>query len=121
MAGKPEFEIPEQLRSFAATSVDQASKAWQDFISVSQQAMENADTSAEDLQQKAADLGEKQLGYADQSVSSALDFAQKIVAAKSVEEALELQKSYIQSQIDALGAHSADVGSSIMGDLTGKK
>lgn len=121
MSKQPEFEIPEQLRTLASKSVDQASKAWQDFISVSQSAVEKADSSAEDLQQKATDIGEKQLSFADRSVSSALDFAQKIVEAKSMEEALELQKSYIQDQIDALGTHSADLGETLMKNLPNKK
>lgn len=107
--GEKGFEIPDQMREFAEKSVDQARKAFDDFMSVTQKAVETAEDSASIVQSGATDVNRKTLSYAEEHMDAAFQFAQKLVQAKDLEEMVGLQQSYLRSQMEALGEQAREL------------
>ncbi len=103
------FEIPEQMRDFAEKSVDQARKAFDDFLNVTQKAVATAEDSASIVQTGATDVNKKTLSFAEEHMDAAFQFAQKLVRAKDVEEMMGLQQDYLRRQMEALGEQARDL------------
>lgn len=103
------FEIPDQMRDFAEKSVDQARKAFDDFMNVTQKAVETAEDSATIVQSGATDVNRKTLSFAEEHMDAAFQFAQKLVRAKDVEEMMGLQQDYLRRQMEALGEQARDL------------
>ena len=68
---KTGFEIPDQMRDFAEKSVDQARKAFDDFINVTQQAVSKVEVSADEVKSGASDVNRKTLSFAEEHVDAA--------------------------------------------------
>lgn len=106
---KTGFEIPDQMRDFAEKSVDQARKAFDDFINVSQQAVSKVEDSANEVKSGASDVNRKSLSFAEEHVDAAFKFAQEMVRAKDVEEMMGLQQDYLRRQMETLGEQTRDI------------
>ncbi|WP_417685642.1 phasin [Roseibium sp.] len=103
------FEIPDQMRDFAEKSVDQARKAFDDFMNVTQKAVETAEDSASIVQTGATDVNRKTLSFAEEHMDAAFQFAQKLVRAKDVEEMMGLQQDYLRKQMESLGEQAREL------------
>ena len=111
-ADKTGFEVPEQMREFAEKSVDQARKAFDDFMGATQKAVNNAEDSANAVQAGAADANKKALDYAEEHVAAAFEFAQKLVKTPNVEDMMALQQEYLRKQMESLGEQAREFSSS---------
>ncbi|MBO0345795.1 phasin [Roseibium sp. CAU 1637] len=106
---KSGFEVPDQMRDFADKSVDQARKAFDDFMSMTQKAVANVEGSASVAQSGATDVNKKTLSYAEEHVDAAFKFAQQMVRAKDVDEVVSLQRDYMRKQMESLGEQTRDL------------
>ncbi|KZM51647.1 phasin [Labrenzia sp. OB1] len=106
------FEIPDQMREFADKSVDQARKAFDDFMGATQKAVSNVEDSASAVQAGAADVNKKALSYAEEHVDAAFQFAQQLVKADNLEDMMKLQQDYLRSQMENLGEQAREFSNS---------
>jgi len=113
MADKTAFEIPEQMRALADKSVDQAKKAFDDFMGATVKAVENSETSAKTLQSGARDVNRQALAFLEANVAASFDFAQKLVRARTVEELGRIQQDFLKSQVEAAQSQSKDMAETI--------
>ena len=123
MADKTAFEIPETMRAFADKSVDQAKKAFDDFMAATVKAVETTEQSARTVQSGAQDVNRQALAYLEENVAASFDFAQKLVRAKTLEEIGALQKDFIQHQMEqaaSQGRGMAETISRVASDVTPK-
>ncbi|MBO9420591.1 MULTISPECIES: phasin [Stappiaceae] len=111
-ADKTGFEVPEQMRDFAEKSVDQARKAFDDFMGATHKAVTNVEESANVVQAGAADVNKKALGYAEEHVNAAFKFAQDLVKASNVEDMMKLQQDYLRTQMESLGEQAREFSNS---------
>ncbi|MBN9017969.1 MAG: TIGR01841 family phasin [Rhizobiales bacterium] len=109
MADKTAFEIPEPMRTFADKSVDQAKKAFDDFMTATVKAIDKAETSAKSLQSGTQDLNRQAIGFVEENVAATFEFAQKLVRAKTIEEFGELQKEFLAKQAEAVRGQSQNL------------
>lgn len=109
---KSGFEIPEQMRDFAEKSVDQARKAFDDFMGATHKAVSNAEDSASAVQAGAIDVNKKALTYAEEHVNAAFKFAQELVKAGSMEDMMKLQQDYLRSQMESFGEQAREFSNS---------
>lgn len=105
---KSGFEVPEQMRDFAEKSVDQARKAFDDFIGATQKAVTNVEESASAVHAGAADVNKKALSYAEEHIDSAFKFAQDLVKATDVEDMMKLQQEYMRKQMESIGEQARE-------------
>ncbi len=106
----PPFGVPTDMRALAEQSVEQAKVAFNTYINAAQQAVTRMEGQAKVAQAGARDLGDKAIGYAEQNVAAAFDFAQKVVRAGSPQELLRLQTEYVQAQMQALSEQARELG-----------
>lgn len=109
-ADKNGFEIPDQMRDFAEKSVDQARKAFDDFMNMTQKAVSNVEDTASVVQTGTSGVNKKALTFAEEHVDAAFKFAQEVVRAKDLEEMMKLQQDYMRRQMEALGEQARDLG-----------
>jgi phasin len=107
-----QFQIPPEMRALAEKSVEQAKQAVEGFISAAQRTASALEGQAETARKGAKDAGEKAMGFAEQNIANSFDFVQKLVRAKDVQEMLELQASYIRSQMQVLAEQAKELGQS---------
>jgi phasin len=117
---QPQFEVPVDMREFAQKSVDQARKAFEGFISAAQKTAEAMTTASETARTGVKTVGAQTLGYAEQNMNAAFDFAHKLVQAKDPQEALTLQTEYMKSQIAQLQEQAKEIGATIQQHATPK-
>ncbi|MCX2724039.1 phasin family protein [Roseibium salinum] len=105
---KTGFEVPEQMRDFAEQSVDQARKAFDEFMDATQKAVSKAEDNASAMQAGAADVNKKALTYAEEHVNAAFNFAQQLVKTNNVEDMMKLQQDYLRKQMESLGEQTRE-------------
>ncbi len=113
MADETSFEIPEPMRAFADKSVDQARKAFDDFVSATVKAVDKAETSTKSLQDGARDANRQAIGFLEENVAASFEFAQKMVRARTLEELQTLHRDFLQRQIAAAQTQTKSVGETL--------
>lgn len=107
----PSYEIPSDMRDMAEKSVDQASRAFDGFMTAAQKAAGQADSTAANVQTNAKTIGSKAMGFAEVNVRSAFDLARKLVRAKDLQEVMALQSDYAKSQMTTIQEQAKELGS----------
>ena len=111
----PNYEVPAEMRDFAEKSVDQARKAFDGFMDAAYRAAGSLERGQDVATAGALEMGRKAMGYAEQNVASALDFAGRLVNAKSPDEIMALQAEFLRRQIEAFGEQAKDLGDTAAG------
>jgi phasin len=113
------FDIPEQMRQAADKSVDQAKKAFDQFMDATQKAVAKAEGSLKSVREGAADLNRQTLAYVEENVAASFELAQKIARATTVEEVAALQQDFLRRQTAATAEQAKSLGA-MMGKATGE-
>lgn len=102
MQEMPHFaEMPESVRSIMKASIDQARKAFETFISASQQAMSNFEGPTNPATDGLKQLNEKIAEYTKMNADSNFRFALKLADAKQVNEVIEMQTTYVREMMES--------------------
>ena len=109
----PTYEIPTEMRDLAEKSVDQARKAFENFIGAAQKAVGQADSAASSVHTNAREIGDKTVSFAEQNVRSAFDYAQKVVRVTDMQELMALQTDYVRAQMSALQEQAKAIGAAM--------
>ena len=107
----PNYEIPTEMRDFAEKSVEQARKAFDGFLGAAQRTVDTLENSATSVQANTTDITRKTFAYAEQNISAAFEHAQRLVRAKDVQEAMQLQAEFVRNQFAALQEQMREFGS----------
>ncbi|MEP5623207.1 MAG: phasin family protein, partial [Hyphomicrobiales bacterium] len=83
-----------------------------DFMGATQKAVDNVEGSANAVQAGAADVNKQALGYAEEHVNAAFEFAQKLFKSGNVEDMLALQQDYLRKQMETLGEQTREFSNS---------
>jgi phasin len=112
MATNPaeQFQIPPEMRAMAEKSVEQAKQAVEGFISAAHRTVSTFEGQAETARKGAKDVSAKAMDFAGKNITSSFDFAQKLVRAKDMQEMLELQASYVRTQMQVLADQAKELG-----------
>lgn len=105
------YEIPAEMRDFAEKSVEQARKAIDGFMSAAQKTVDTFEGSANTVQASAKDATRKTLTYTEQNLAAAFDLAQRMVRAKDVQEAMQIQAEFVRAQFEAMQTQMKEFGS----------
>jgi phasin len=114
MVNATPFEIPAQMRQVADRSVDQARKAFGDFIDATQKAVAASEGSARTAQSGAGEAGRQALAYVEENVKATFDLAARMVQARTIEEMAALQQEYLRRQMEAAAAQGRGIAETFM-------
>jgi phasin len=108
--GRDRFEIPKEIRSIAETSVDQARRAFEKFVSTAQATAGSIEERGATVRAGAKDVSAKAISYAEKNVHASLDFAEKLLHAKDLSEVMRLHSEYVQTQMRSLAEQASEMG-----------
>ena len=104
------LEIPNEMRNLAERSVEQARKAFESFVEVTQRAAGVAGGAANASQGGMKSVGAHVLACAEQNVNAAFDLAQKLIKVNDPQEAFALHSEYVKAQLQTLQAQAKELG-----------
>ena len=110
------FEIPTEMRNLAAQSVEQAKKAFDDFITAAQKSVTAVEGHAAGAQASTKNIGEKAMAFAEKNVATSFEFAQKVVRAKDIQELTQLQRDFVKTQMPAFVEQARALGQTVAQD-----
>ncbi|MGB9163472.1 MAG: phasin [Rhodomicrobium sp.] len=101
-----DFEIPATVRDLASKSVDQAREAYNRFLEAARQAHDVVTKSTDVITSGARAINEKAVRYTEANLQANFDLAQRLVHAKDLKEALDIQSQFARQQMETF-AHQA--------------
>ena len=87
------------MRNLAEQSVEQAKKAFDDFITAAQKAVTAVEGQTAGAKASTKNIGEKAMAFAEKNVATSFEFAQKVVRAKDIQELTQLQTEFVKTQM----------------------
>jgi phasin len=111
--GQTRFEIPEQMRSMADASFDQARKAFEKFVAGAQATAGTIEERGATVRAGARDISAKAMSYAEKNVQASLDYAQALLHAKDLAEVMRLHSEYVRAQMRALAEQASEMGQAV--------
>ena len=109
MNEKTPFEIPESMRGMAEKGVEQAKEAYDQLVEANKKAQEMMAESSEAMSGSAKDIQTKAVEIAETNLKSGFDLADKLVKAKDIQEAFEIQNSYARQQMSAYSEQAQEL------------
>src|SRR5215204_1260992 len=115
------FQVPEEMRTMAERSVTQTRQALDSFLGAARPTAETMEQTTEKVQAGAKDMAQRTLSLAEQNIRTSLDYAERLVRAKDLQEAARIQSEFVRTQAEAMQAQMKEFGSaaqSAMGQAT---
>ena len=109
----PSFEIPAEMRAFAERSFEQARIAFDKFMETAQSTMNTLEGQSKVAQAGAKEISQKIMSFAEQNVTTAFDYAQKLVQAKDPQSLMALHGEFVQTQIRTLADQATEMGQAV--------
>ena len=104
------FEIPQEIRSMAEASFDQARQAFEKFLTTAQQTAGTIEKHGATVRAGAKDISAKSVSYAEKNVQASLDYAQSLLHARDLSDVMRLHGDYVQAQMRALAEQASEMG-----------
>jgi len=108
--GPDRFEIPNDMRSMADASFDQARKAFEKFLTGAQATAGSIEERGATVRAGAKDITAKAMTYAEKNVQASLDYAQSLLNAKDLTQVMRLHAEFVQSQMRSLAEQASEMG-----------
>src|SRR5215204_2824769 len=115
------FQVPEEMRNMAERSLTQTRQALESFLGAARRTAETMEQTADTAQAGARDMARRTLSSAEQNLKTSLDYAERLVRAKDLQEAARIQSEFVRTQAEAMQAQMKEFGSaaqSAMGQAT---
>lgn len=94
----------------AEASVEQARKAFENFLTSAQATAGSMEERGATVRAGAKDIGTKAIAYAEKNVQASLDYAQSLLHAKDLPEVMRLHSEYVQAQMRSLAEQASEMG-----------
>jgi phasin len=103
------FEVPEQMRAFAEKGVSQARESYTKFKDAAETHNSTIEAVFTTATKGATDYSAKLLDMVKANTTAAFDFAQELVSAKSLPQAMELWSAHAKKQVETLTAQTKEL------------
>jgi phasin len=94
--------LPPEMRAFAEQGVQNAQKAFDQFMSATQRAVSAFEGQATSAHSNVRGLHHKVLDFSQRNIASAFEFTQRLLHAKDGEEVVRLHAEFVKAQVQAL-------------------
>jgi phasin len=115
------FQVPEEMRTMAEKSLEQTRQALDSFLEAARRTAETMEQTTDKVQAGAKGMAQRTLSSAEQNIRTSLDYAERLVRAKDLQEAAQIQSEFVRTQSEAMQAQMKEFGSaaqSAMGQAT---
>ena len=105
------FQVPEEMRTMAERSLTQTRQALDSFLGAARRTAETMEQTTEKVQAGAKDMAQKTFSSAEQNIRATLDYAERLVRAKDLQEAARIQSEFVRTQAESMQAQMKEFGS----------
>ena len=109
--GQTAFQVPDEMRNMAERSVTQARQALDNFIQAARRTSGSMEQTSDKVQAGAKDMAQKTLSAVEQNLRTSLDYAERLVRAKDLNEVTQIQSEFARTQTEAMQAQMKEYGS----------
>ena len=109
--GQTAFQVPDEMRNMAERSVTQARQALDNFIQAARRTSGSMEQTSDKVQAGAKDMAQKTLSAVEQNLRTSLDYAERLVRAKDLQEITQIQSEFARTQTEAMQAQMKEYGS----------
>ncbi len=109
MSQQIDFEIPASVRDLASKSVDQAREAYNRFLEATRQAHDVVAKSTDVFASGAREINEKAVKYTEANLQANFELAQRLVHAKDLKEALDIQSQFARQQMETFAQQAQEL------------
>src|SRR5215208_3197468 len=102
--GRMNFQVPEEMRTMAERSVTQARQALESFLQAARRTADTVEQTTEKVQAGSKDMAQRTLSAAEQNIRTSLDYPERLVRAKDLQEAAQSQAQFVRPQAEAMQA-----------------
>jgi phasin len=102
-------QMPEAVRVFAEKNIAQTRELYERSKDAFDKILESWEKTFDAAGQGAVALNRKMVDITQRNINSGFEFAKSLIGAKSVAEAIELQSTYWQKQLNALKAQAEEM------------
>lgn len=102
-------KVPPQFRQLAEKNVEQAKKAYEQYVSTTERMLNTLEDAARQAWSGARDVNMRMLGFADANAKAGFDYADRLVRAKDVKEFATLQQDYLKQATERMGLQMREV------------
>ena len=97
----PNFaELPDSIRGIMKSSIEQARKAFDSFVSTSENMLHGLDTSSNPVADSLKTLNEKVASFTKQNAEANFNLAIRLADARQLSDIVELQNAYMREQME---------------------
>jgi phasin len=104
---EPKLEVPAEVRDLAEKTIDQAEKAFGLFFDA-------ANKSVASIPAPTSEISRQALSFTEQNMKAAFDNARKLVHAKDLQEAMQIQSEFLKSQFTNAGEHMRQISNGVL-------
>ncbi len=98
----PNFaELPDSIRGIMKSSIEQARKAFDSFVSTSENMLHGLDTSSNPVADSLKTLNEKVTSFTRQNAEANFNLAIRLADARQLSDIVELQNAYMREQMES--------------------
>ncbi len=98
----PNFaELPDSIRGIMKSSIEQARKAFDSFVSTSENMLHGLDTSSNPVADSLKTLNEKVASFTKQNAEANFNLAIRLTDARQLSDIVELQNAYMREQMES--------------------
>src|SRR5918912_2423249 len=118
-SGRMNFQVPDEMRRMAEQSVAQARQALDSFLQAARRTAETMEKTADNVQSSSKDMAQRTFSAAEQNLRTTLDYAERFVRAKDLQEASQIQSEFVRRQAEAMQTQMRDFGSAMQSAIGG--
>ena len=116
--GRSGFQVPEEMRNMAERSLTQAREALENFWRASRQSAETVEKTGDRVQAGTRAMARQALSSAEQNIRTTLDYAERLVRARDLQEAARIQAEFVRSQAEAMQTQMREFGSAVQSGIS---
>lgn len=106
MVDKSPFEVPHAMRELAERNLDQARKAYDQFMDAAKQAQSMVSASSDAVSDGTKEIQSKTFEFAENNMNAAMSFASDLAKASDIAEAIEMQQRFAREQMEAFASQA---------------
>jgi phasin len=107
------FEIPKEMRSMAEASFAQARQTFEKILESAQATAGSMEERGANMRAGAKDISAKAIGFAEMNVQASLDYAERLLHAKDLPEAMRLHSEYVQTQMRSVAEQASEMSQAV--------
>ncbi len=101
MPQMPQFaDMPDSIRSIMKSSIEQAKKAFDTFISTSEKMMQSIDVTSSTTTESLKALNEKIAQFTRQNAEANFNLALRLADARQMSDVVEMQNAHVREQME---------------------